>query len=117
MQTEVRSLTANGSSQPVVISTHIAPANVALGVFFSGTATGATATVQISMNNPFSDAGGQPFTSTTNTFTWVNHPTLINVTQNTLDNLAIPATMVRLTCTGMSGGTVQLRSIQAGLVT
>lgn len=106
--------TASSLSNDCILDYHLDPANIMLTVeLYGNTGGGASYTVQYSPDDPYAtyavsyDVNGN----------WYNHPTLVNLAADGVDQLSVPARAVRLsTNTPGTDGTnsPRLVVIQAG---
>lgn len=111
-------LTANansgGVSPPCVLDQYLTPTDALLAVELGGnTGGGASYTVQYSPDDPWA-AYVTDYNTNAN---WYNHPTLVTLSADAVDNIIVPARAVRIkTVTPGTGGTVtpRLVVIQAG---
>lgn len=109
MRPTVVTLTATGTSSPVVLDYLVSPFNI--GLFVDTTATTNVATVQYSFDDPWASYATDYNTNAT----WVNHPTMTAVSVDTDGNIAYPCRAVRLTATNITASqSVKLTVIQAG---
>lgn len=101
--------TLAGNSDPVVVDTHLGPSNILIAVELGGnTGGGASYTVQYSPDNPF----GSYATDYNTNANWYDHPTLITLAADAVDQLSVPAQGIRLvTTTPGTGGTTAPRMV------
>lgn len=106
---------AIGNSAPVVIDQYLTPTDTMLTVELGGNiGGGASYSVQYSPDDPFATYATDYNTNAN----WYNHPTLVNLTADGVDMLAVPAAAVRIvTNTPGTGGTAPPRLVvrQAGV--
>ncbi len=94
-----------GGSIPIPIDIYLAPTNIGLMVTVIGT-------VDVTVQHTFDDIFTDDFSAL---HTWVDHPTLADVTADEDGNLAAPPTAVRL-LTNSGTGTGGLKLVQAGAI-
>lgn len=101
MKVQTVSKSTTGSSSALVMNTNISPFNVGFGVKVTGTIN---YTVQHTFDDP-----GVGFT------TWYSHPTIASKTDNQDGNYAFPVTGIKILVNSVSGGSVTLSVVQAGI--
>lgn len=105
----------SGNSAACILDQYLTPTDALLAVELGGnTGGGASYTVQYSPDDPYASYATDYNTNAN----WYNHPTLVTLAADGVDQLAVPARAVRLvTNTAGTGGTAapRLVVIQAGV--
>lgn len=101
MKVQTVSKSTTGSSSALVMNTNISPFNVGFGVKVTGT-------IDYTVQHTFDDPG-VGFT------TWYSHPTIASKTDNQDGNYAFPVTGIKILVNSVSGGSVTLSVVQAGI--
>ena len=106
--------TVTTSSAPVVLDHYQSPSNIMIAVELGGNTTGASYSVQYSPDDP----NASYVTNYQTNANWYNHPTLVNLVADGVDQLSVPAQGLKIvTNTVGSGGTASPRMvvIQSGM--
>jgi hypothetical protein len=107
------STSPGGVSPPCVLDQYLTPTDTTLAVELNST-SGGSYTVQYSPDDPFATYATDYNTNAH----WYNHPTLVTLSADAVDNVIVPVRAVRLATTTVGTGataTPTLTVIQAGI--
>lgn len=106
-----QTISALGATAPVILDQYLNPTDTLLAVEFTtgGVLAVGTVTVQYTPD-PIYNADGSLNTGAT----YYNHPVLVNLVADAVDQLDVPASAVRLNVTAYTSGTFTFRVRQAG---